>query len=131
MLVYIYTLVDPNTRHIRYVGITKNAEKRLRRHYHEKTRNPQKWQWLNQLKDNGQEPIMRVLCGLSTYGRAEFLERKLVNSLLDQGEPLLNIKYTDEFQVIQEKSRQKMIEAWRWRKRRKTIKLSEDGNSWV
>ncbi len=61
-IIYIYSLIDPITNDIRYVGKTCNLEKRLRGHlkkchilkYHSAT-------WIKSLVDQGYIPIMKVI----------------------------------------------------------------------
>lgn len=61
---YIYTLSDPISNEIKYIGKTKNLKDRLYRHlsnYSLKESWTSKNKWLLNLKNNGLKPIMKVL----------------------------------------------------------------------
>jgi hypothetical protein len=64
MLHYIYTLSDPISNNIKYIGQTKNLKDRLQRHMNpsnlKSTWTP-KSKWLKYLKNNNLKPIMEVL----------------------------------------------------------------------
>lgn len=61
---FIYTLSDPISKEIKYIGKTKNLKDRLQRHM-SPCNLKQTWQsktkWLKYLKNNGLKPIMEVL----------------------------------------------------------------------
>lgn len=61
---FIYTLSDPISKEIKYIGKTKNLKDRLQRHM-TPCNLKQTWQsktkWLKYLKNNGLKPIMEVL----------------------------------------------------------------------
>lgn len=60
--VYIYTLADPRSGEVRYVGKTNNLK--VRRHNHLNScrdKNTHKRNWINQLRKEGMLPIMEVL----------------------------------------------------------------------
>ena len=61
---FIYTLADPISNEIKYIGKTKNPKDRLQRHmcpYNLKQSWQSKNKWLRYLKNNGLKPIMEVL----------------------------------------------------------------------
>jgi len=61
---FIYTLSDPISNEIRYVGKTKDLKDRLRRHmsnYNLKATWTSKNKWLKNLKNNNLKPIMEIL----------------------------------------------------------------------
>jgi len=61
---FIYTLSDPISNEIKYIGKTKNPKDRLQRHmtpYSLKQSWQSKNKWLRYLKNNGLKPIMEVL----------------------------------------------------------------------
>ena len=61
---FIYTLSDPVSNQIKYIGKTKNLKDRLQRHmspYGLKCSWQSKTKWLRYLKNNGLKPIMEVL----------------------------------------------------------------------
>jgi hypothetical protein len=62
--VFIYSLTDPNTGLIRYIGKTTNLRTRFRGHLYEarnRVRNPHKCNWLINLLKEGKLPIMEVV----------------------------------------------------------------------
>ena len=58
--VFIYTLEDPITNEIRYVGKTNNLKVRYSNHLVEKAKCHRK-NWIKSLKNKGLKPIMKVL----------------------------------------------------------------------
>ena len=66
MELFIYTLSNPETNEVRYVGKTKNPKDRLKRHlqrsYLDKyEKNTHKSRWIKTLLKNNQLPIMEIL----------------------------------------------------------------------
>lgn len=61
--VYIYTLENPDTGVIRYIGKTINPSQRLKSHLWTKNNSlrTKKSNWIQSLKANGLKPIMRIL----------------------------------------------------------------------
>ena len=62
--VYIYGLKCPKTNIIRYVGKSKNPEKRIIRHIWnatKKTENIHLARWINKLMVSGLKPILEIL----------------------------------------------------------------------
>lgn len=60
-MIYIYTLSDPISNEIRYVGKTINIEKRFYKHITENRNNTYKEQWINGLKSKGFVPKIEIL----------------------------------------------------------------------
>ena len=60
---YIYHLVDPNTRQIKYVGNSVNPKGRLRVHVQDATtrQNTEKKVWIKALLNRGQSPILVIV----------------------------------------------------------------------
>lgn len=60
--VYIYSLEDPETGEIRYVGKANNIKSRFYGHLNEKGgKNTHKKNWINFLKSKGLKPVIKVL----------------------------------------------------------------------
>lgn len=57
---FIYTLSDPETKEIRYVGKCENPHKRLREHLNDK-RVCHKSSWIKNLKSKGKEPLINIV----------------------------------------------------------------------
>jgi hypothetical protein len=58
---YIYTLSDPTTNEIRYVGKTDYPDKRYKQHLNSRLNNTYKEQWIFGLKDKGFVPKFEIL----------------------------------------------------------------------
>lgn len=86
---FIYTLTDPRTKVIRYVGKTNNLAVRLAMHLCEK-RGTHKNNWLAQLRDLGLRPIMDVIeeCTEETWPERE---RFWISHFRQMGLPLTNL----------------------------------------
>ena len=62
MVTFIYTLSDPITNEIRYVGKTKNPSDRLKGHIKESyKKNTYKNNWVNGLITKNNTPIMEII----------------------------------------------------------------------
>tara|TARA_R110000868_G_scaffold118456_3_gene314121 strand:+ start:2105 stop:2767 length:663 start_codon:yes stop_codon:yes gene_type:complete len=57
---FIYTLNDPDTNEVRYVGKSDNPQKRLYMHLWRESKT-HKWSWIKSLKDKGLTPLLEVL----------------------------------------------------------------------
>lgn len=86
---FIYTLSDPRTKAIRYVGKTNNLAVRLSLHMCEK-RGTHKNNWLHILKSIGVRPIMEVIEECSDENWAE-RERFWIAHFRSVGLPLTNL----------------------------------------
>lgn len=90
-MVNIYTLSDPDTLQIRYVGKTKNSlTKRYNQHLYTKQSKAKVTKWIKKLKNNNKKPIIELL------DRCSFLdwvnvERYWINQIKVWGFDLLNI----------------------------------------
>ena len=87
----IYTLIDPRTGDIRYVGFTKNVEQRY--YYHCLTIDSlsSACRWLKELKYLGIKPYVRIMeDSIDSKAQAWERESHWMNKLLDVGEPLVN-----------------------------------------
>jgi len=85
---YLYFLIDPETKYVRYVGITWCVPARLQLHYSDRHA-PEKHEWLHSLWLRGLQPIVNV----TDMGRDEELrprEKAWIHRLLAAGHPLLN-----------------------------------------
>lgn len=61
MIHYIYTLSDPNTNEVRYVGKTINTKRRYKQHLYDKRQTSHKHSWIISLKKIGLKPIMKII----------------------------------------------------------------------
>lgn len=87
---YIYGLIDPRDRKLRYVGRTDNLEARMRQHKHNRSRiTSSKAEWLNALDKVGLIPKFVVLQHCSEL-EAEECERKWIVFCCYMGIDLVN-----------------------------------------
>lgn len=89
---YVYELVDPRTGIPGYVGITNNPKARRAQHLYLLEDNPEKYAWVQRLRGQGINPIMRILDTASDRKQAEFKERHWINFYLETGISLTNIR---------------------------------------
>jgi group I intron endonuclease len=61
MTTQIYTLTDPNTNKIRYVGKSNNPTKRFYKHYKYCEHKTHKNNWINKLISEGKKPILEII----------------------------------------------------------------------
>lgn len=89
MSYFIYTLSDPETEEIRYVGITYNLAYRLRKHLVDKTKT---WKnhWIQKLKTEGKVPLITVLCEVRDLKEACIEECNYIKLLRILGYNLTN-----------------------------------------
>lgn len=95
MTISIYTLSNPETDKIYYVGQTDDPDRRFYEHWHKPGRidgNSFLSEWLLQLFEYELVPKMNVIkvC-YSSYEANEF-ERQMIQKLWNEGHPILNIK---------------------------------------
>ena len=69
---YVYYLIDPRTKEVKYVGKTKNPPSRFKQHIKklDKTMTPKK-KWLLELRAKGLQPKMIIAQEVNGDGRAE------------------------------------------------------------
>ena len=61
MKTFIYTLTDPRTNQIRYVGKSNNPQKRYYEHCNKLKRKTYKNNWINELKKCNHKPILEII----------------------------------------------------------------------
>lgn len=87
--VYLYTLANPLTNEIRYIGKTISLQKRYSRHYHDNSNN-KKCSWIKSLKSKGLKPKLEVL-EIVNKDEWEFWEEYWICQLRAWGVNLTNI----------------------------------------
>jgi len=77
---YIYALIDPLDRKIRYIGNTRNPEARYKQHLKEveKRCKTEKQKWIRSLLDNKLKPLMRIMHIVEDEAQARLIEEKEV-----------------------------------------------------
>jgi group I intron endonuclease len=99
MKMFIYTLEDPITMEIRYVGKTKNLKDRLWRHlakcYLDNDKNLHKTRWIKQLLKRGLSPVMKIIeeCNIQDVN---FLEQYWISQFKTWGFKLTNMSLGGE-----------------------------------
>lgn len=90
MSIYIYTLTDPTTNEVRYVGKTNNPDVRLAGHL-TSLDNEDKRVWLQSLLAKGYKPIMDIIEIHEDDASASTAENKWIVTYRDEGNRLTNI----------------------------------------
>lgn len=93
---FIYCLIDPRTREVRYIGRTRNLQSRYYSHlkpYHMWPANKQRLDWMNELRAVGLRAVFGVLEIVSNE-EAPFAEIRWYRVYLSAGAPLLNLRWT-------------------------------------
>lgn len=90
---YVYTLAEPTTNEIRYVGITTNLNVRLISHLTSFTESNPKCEWVVGLRQKGLKPIMNVIDTANNKKEALLKESDLIITYKKQGLNLLNVNY--------------------------------------
>ncbi|HVO44408.1 MAG TPA: GIY-YIG nuclease family protein, partial [Aggregatilineales bacterium] len=91
MTVYIYALIDPRDNSSRYVGMTRDPNKRLYQH-RSKSHNEEIKVWASELDDLGLSPTMRILEEVDDGDDWRISETYWVRQALKEGWPILNKK---------------------------------------
>lgn len=92
-MIHLYTLSDPRTSAIRYVGAARNPEQRLKRHIVQRRKHAHldRGRWLIELTDAGLRPVLNVVAILADEEAPE-AERALITRLREEGCPLTNVR---------------------------------------
>ena len=104
---YIYTLSDPSTMEIRYVGQTNEPKRRFNDHISSSINessdsyNTYKARWIRKILNNNFLPIMNIIDSCSSFEESNKLERIYVENLTKDGYRLTNSHVTDvtEFSI--------------------------------
>lgn len=98
---YVYVLLDPDTREIRYVGCSEEPAKRLKSHIQDARlriqresdaiRPSEKDRWMHQLTEAGKMPLLAIVETADRASRKE-VEARWIARLEDEGHPLLNVE---------------------------------------
>lgn len=98
ILVNVYSLIDPETLEVRYIGITVNLKYRQLSNFSEK-HNPEKIAWVNSLKQKGLLPIMNILEKVP-FCFGKYVETKYICESIAKGYKLFNKNQTNYLQTI-------------------------------
>ena len=120
MKIYIYTLAEPTTGEIRYVGKTNNLKTRFYNHLKASRKNYLS-SWIKSLKSKQLKPIMEVVeeCEINEW---EFLERYWISqfkawgfsltNLTEGGEGIYGYSHTDSAKEKMSESRKGKSTIW-------------------
>jgi GIY-YIG catalytic domain len=89
---FVYALIDPRTDVVAYVGISFNATWRFSQHLKCDSTNRAKNAWIQQLQDEGLQPILKILETVETADIARKREKHWINYYATQHMPLRNMK---------------------------------------
>jgi predicted GIY-YIG superfamily endonuclease len=87
---YVYTLTDPRTNKIRYVGVTTNPQHRLRCHISGSKHGKYRAEWLLELKADGVKPEMNIVAQAENEADGLDLEKEWIENLSASGHDLVN-----------------------------------------
>jgi len=91
----VYTLIDPRTDEVRYVGISGNAPLRLKAHLQCDGSNSPKDEWIQELKDNRHEVVMKTLEVVNDVEEARKREQHWIQHYYSLGAILFNREVWD------------------------------------
>lgn len=92
---YVYALMCPLIKEIKYIGQSKNPQNRLKQHISNPS--PLLESWINKLKNKGKEPILTILETGEKYNICE-LEKKYIEQYSKNS--LLNINSNDKNSTV-------------------------------
>lgn len=116
-MIFIYALIDPNTRQIRYIGKSIRPRERLQNHMNEPVSNCHRSHWLQGLKAEGKKPHQVILQELDDADDWQAVERWWIAKGKASGWPLTNnTAGGDGVPDLPLETRQKMSQVWLGRK---------------
>lgn len=95
----IYTLSDPETNEIRYVGISSDIYSRYKKHCCNKSTNKHLVNWINRLKNNNVVPKLDIIEEINDLNKRQIAEQYYIKKYKNQGCNLINL--TDGGEGIQ------------------------------
>jgi hypothetical protein len=96
MITYIYTLIDPITKEVRYVGKSINPKNRYSQHIRSSVKRKTYVNiWVNDLINDGLKPIMEIVDKCVDCDWVE-LERSWAVKLYEENKKLCNLTYISE-----------------------------------
>lgn len=106
----LYTLNEPNSDIVRYVGMSQNSEKRYKQHLKEKKHNSYKSHWICKLNEQGLQPKLDIIETDLSLNEAFIKEKhyikffkclgaRLVNLTIGGEAPMANKKHSTETKV--------------------------------
>jgi hypothetical protein len=113
---YIYTLSDPKTLEVRYIGQTNNINRRFNDHLSSSVNennysyHTHKSNWIRKVLMSGDKPIIDIIDECETLEESNYLEKYYIEKYTNDGYKLTNSHVSDvtEFSI---ETRKKMSEA--------------------
>jgi group I intron endonuclease len=127
MPIFIYSLIDPFTLELRYVGKTERIFQRLHDHCNDKSKT-HKANWIRSIINRGKTPIQLILEVLTDNSDWQERETYWIKHYRDLGFKLVNSTDGGDGVVnLSQESRNKIINTWLGRKHKleTLIKISE------
>jgi predicted GIY-YIG superfamily endonuclease len=90
---YIYTLIDPTTNEIKYIGYTKNPKKRIWEHIRDAKKGIRtyKCEWIRSLLSKNSEPILEIMSEFDSHDKVLLEEIRLIKEFKESGSKLTNL----------------------------------------
>lgn len=123
-MIYIYGLVDPRTKQIRYIGKSIRPKGRYTDHLNDKSKT-HKVHWIQSLLKKGLKPELVILEQLNDDDNWQEYEKNWIKKGKENGWDLVNSTDGGDGVVnLPEESKQRIINAWKGRKHKpETIEL--------
>ena len=127
---YIYTLSDPDTMEIRYVGQTNEPKRRFNDHIsssineNSESYDTYKARWIRKLFNNNLLPIMNIIDTCDSLEDSNRIERIYVEKLTNEGHKLTNSYITDVTEFSSH-TREKMSNAKKGKKLEEIVGLEK------
>lgn len=86
----VYALCEPETGEIRYIGYSRDAHHRLRKHLRDRANN-YRCKWIRELVSRGLSPRLKVLCIVQGQLEAKRIEVELIAAYRRRGARLTNL----------------------------------------
>ena len=92
---FVYLLIDPEDKSVKYVGCTNNPDRRLQWHIKQSSSNynydNKKKKWIDSLSEKRLEPILNIIAGFTNREQAEYFEALLIKAYFLTGVSLVNV----------------------------------------
>jgi predicted GIY-YIG superfamily endonuclease len=96
---HIYTITDPRTQLVRYVGMSKHVERRMQQH--EQKKRGCNYHWLQELVQRGIAPIVTLMESDPSKQEALALEKFWIRYYITQGYHLENTQHAASYEEFE------------------------------
>lgn len=95
---YLYTISDPFTHQVKYVGITQDFKRRCWQHMNDATKYDDiKSTWIMDTMDKGTSPIFNCIHSIENKEEALSKEAELITHYITNGNDMLNVSYRKKY----------------------------------